>query len=63
MIGIIFQIRKKYKNLNNLTSRSPYKIKYSSFESFHWDKSNGNKIKFLASKYYKIIYTKHILKN
>jgi hypothetical protein len=63
MIGIVFQIKKKYKNLNNLTSRSPYEMKYSSFESSYWDKSNGGKIKFLASKYHKIIYTKHVLKN
>jgi hypothetical protein len=35
MIGIVFQTRKKYKNLNNLTSRSPYEMKYSSFESSH----------------------------
>jgi hypothetical protein len=63
MIGIVFQTRKKYKNLNNLTSRSPYEMKYSSFESSHWDKSNGSKIKFLALKYHKITYTKHILNN
>jgi hypothetical protein len=63
MIGIVFQTRKKYKNLNNLTFRSPYEMKYSSFESSYWDKSNGGKIKFLVLKYHKITHTKHVLKN
>jgi hypothetical protein len=63
MIGIVFQIKKKYKNLNNFTSRNPYEIKYSSFKSFYWDKSNGSKIKSLASKYHKITYIKYVLKN
>jgi hypothetical protein len=63
MIGIVFQTRKKYKNLNNSTSSNPYEMKYGSFESSHQDKSNSGKIKSLASKYHKIIYAKHILKN
>jgi hypothetical protein len=63
MIGIVFQTRKKYKNLNNSTSSNPYEMKYSSFESSYQDESNGGKIKSLASKYHKIIHAKHILKN
>jgi hypothetical protein len=63
MIGIVFQIRKKYKNLNNLASRSPYGMKYSSLELSYWDKSNDSKIKFLVSKYHKITHIKHVLKN
>jgi hypothetical protein len=35
MISIVFQIRKKYKNLNNLTYKSLYEIKYSLFELSH----------------------------
>jgi hypothetical protein len=63
IISMIFQIRKKYKNLNNSTSSNPYEMKYSSFESSHRDESNGGKIKSLASKYHKLIHVKHILKN
>jgi hypothetical protein len=62
MISIVFQTRKKYKNLNNSTSSNLYEMKYSSFESSHQDESNGSKIKSLASKYHKLIHAKYILK-